>query len=698
MTAPRPARPSRRWSGLVAALALVVTTAGVVVHGTTGADAAPVVPPTRLAAVGPVNPLNEFPTWYRDSNGLSVGLCDNVRDSKCGLLLSALKDQTAPEVFPTNYPAESMYMLAQSTIALPSGGTAVLNDGLQAGFGSLTPKHADGTVFARVRIRIDTPGPGHYVVTHPYGQDSFDVTIGGTRAINVTQDVGLAPGDYTKALDGRIDPFLTWDTGFVTSPDGSSYLGDPAVLHKVKGSALGYNYFKIDGPGIGGPGVDTVSTDQFALTGKVATNAGVSPGNPTYTRTDSSGGRIDVFASSQAGQAVQVSGPGIPTTSLRTDPSGHYFGRVAFTGDYPRTVQVTNASDRPRTTVDVPVTDLVRATSAVYDSDAGTLTVSATSSDTAVPPVLSVPGMGSLSGGSGTFTTSGVPPEQITVTSSAGGQDRVRVTVTGSALAADPVVAVAGPPQVVQQGQTVLLDGTGSLNATSCAWSNVSGALPLSGASTCTASFTAPAAGAVMTFRLTVQGPGGPKTDDVTVTVLDVAPPVANAGPPQNALQGSLVTLDGRGSKATSSWSWSQKGGVPVTLAGAGTSTPTFTMPKTDDPVIFQVNVTGPGGTDTASVQVNPVPDVLNVDQAEFRRGKNEWRVTGTATVPDANTVTVWIGQTPGKTQLGQAVVDALGGWSVRLKSAYVPDSSGTISVESSRGGRQYAVPLVVRN
>jgi hypothetical protein len=201
-----------------------------------------------------------------------------------------------------------------------------------------------------------------------------------------------------------------------------------------------------------------------------------------------------------------------------------------------------------------------------------------------------------------------------------------------------------------------------------------------------------------MSFRLTVQGPGGPKTDEVTVTVLDVAPPVANAGPPQNVLQGAQVTLDARASKFASSYSWTQTGGVPVTLSGAGTATPTFTMPKTDDPLIFSVTASGPGGTDNGSTQVNPVPDVLNVDQAEFRRGKNEWRVTGTATVPDANTVTVWIGQTPGKTQLGQAVVDALGGWSVRLKSAYVTDSSGTISVESSRGGRQYAVPLVVRN
>ena len=37
----------------------------------------------------------------------------------------------------------------------------------------------DQIVFGRVRIRITTPSTGHYVITHPYGVDEFDVTDAG---------------------------------------------------------------------------------------------------------------------------------------------------------------------------------------------------------------------------------------------------------------------------------------------------------------------------------------------------------------------------------------------------------------------------------------------------------------------------------------------------------------------------------------
>ena len=39
---------------------------------------------------------------------------------------------------------------------------------------------------------------------------------------------------------------------------------------------------------------------------------------------------------------------------------------------------------------------------------------------------------------------------------------------------------------------------------------------------------------------------------------------------------------------------------------------PTFTMPNTADPLIFQLTVTGPGGTDVATVQISPIADVLD--------------------------------------------------------------------------------------
>ena len=154
--------------------------------------------------------------------------------------------------------------------------------------------------------------------------------------------------------------------------------------HAITGSDLDTNFFRIDGPDIGGPGINTIQTNLFTMQGRVATNAGVSPTSVTYTRSDTTGGVIDAFATSKPDQVIQVSGTGISTTKLKADVVGRYFGRVAYTGaNPPASVQVTNTSDRPPTTVNVTVTDQVVVTKAAYNSDTGQFVVNATSSDTA---------------------------------------------------------------------------------------------------------------------------------------------------------------------------------------------------------------------------------------------------------------------------------------------------------------------------
>jgi hypothetical protein len=286
------------------------------------------------------------------------------------------------------------------------------------------------------------------------------------------------------------------------------------------------------------------------------------------------------------------------------------------------------------------------------------------------------------------------------VTSSKSGSGTAPVVVTGAALPADPVTAQAPATLTVQQGQSVQLDGSASLNATGFAWAQVAGtpAVTLSNANTSIASFTAPATATTLTFRLTVQGPGGPKTTDEVVTVAAIAPPRANAGPAQSVLAGSTVTLDGSGSTGASSFLWKQTGGVTATLSSTTVAKPTFTMPNTADPVIFQLTVTGPGGSDVATVQISPIPDVLTTSQVEFRTSKAEWRIQGTATVVTGNVITVHLGSTVTGTVLGTASVDALGAWSLRLANGPQPPASRTITLTSSRGGVLVGVAVVVRN
>jgi len=700
-------RGSPRRRAVAAGVAAITALTGFfVVQGFAGATTT-TAPATHMLAVGPTDPSDGFPVWYKDSNNLNVGLCLDVDNPFCNLGAAGV-DTTKPITFPTNYPEESFYQLANSTINLPNGTKAVLDDNLEASFATATPTAGQQQTFGRVRIRITTPTTGHYVITHPYGVDEFDVTDAATRNINFTEDIGVAPGIFTGALGSRIDPFLRWDTGLVTGPDGGSYLGDAVTPHAITGSNLGTNFFKIDGPDIGGTGINTISTNLFTVQGRVSTNNGVAPTAVTYTRTATTGGFIDAFARSEPNQVIQVSGTGVSTTTLKGDAtvdpgvSGNYFARAAYTGDPPATVNITNTSDRPANTVKATVTDQVTLTKSTYNSDTGDMKVAATSSDTATPPTLTVVGFNvPLVAGNATFNLGAgkQPPAFVTVTSSKGGTDTAPLTVSGAAFPAAPVTAVAPPSLTVQQGQTVTLDGSQSQNATGFAWAQTAGtpAVTLTNAATAVATFTAPSTATTLTFTLTVQGPGGPKTTNEVVTVAAVAPPQANAGPAQTVQIGDTVTLDGSASTGASSFSWTQTGGAAATLSSTTAVKPTFKMPNTTDALVFQLTVTGPGGTDVSTVQINPKADVLTTTRVEYRTGTGEWRVEGTTTVNTGNTITVHIGNSLAGTTIGTASPDALGAWSVRLAGP-PPDATRTVSIESTRGGTLLAVAVNVRN
>jgi hypothetical protein len=136
-------------------------------------------------------------------------------------------------------------------------------------------------VFGRLRLRV-TAGlvpNATYTITTPVG--IFTMVADGNGRINTTDDIGLIPLDFTgplSALHSHVGPFLRWDTDLpLFDLAGREYLGTPAIDHTITGSPAGTNFFRIDGPSVGGAGVNRVETSLFAVTGVKSAVVGPPP-------------------------------------------------------------------------------------------------------------------------------------------------------------------------------------------------------------------------------------------------------------------------------------------------------------------------------------------------------------------------------------------------------------------------------------
>src|SRR5439155_1197873 len=230
-----------------------------------------------LSAVGALDPITGFPRWYMDRTGLQLGQClDDSAADPCGVI-AELPDPNQPLVFPGNFPGEFFYWRTTADIDNIGGvgGRARLVMSTQAGFGGATETPADGPgsqiVFARYRVRVVPNGlvPGAtYTVTAPFGVKSFVADAAGS--INFTQDDGCPlgtplPCDFASVLPTTAaGPFLTWDPASAPLPP-AGFIGDPAIPHTIIGSPFNTNIFRIQGPNVGGPGVNVVQTNIFSI-------------------------------------------------------------------------------------------------------------------------------------------------------------------------------------------------------------------------------------------------------------------------------------------------------------------------------------------------------------------------------------------------------------------------------------------------
>ena len=297
---------------------------------------------------------------------------------------------------------------------MPNAGKATLTLGLEASFANEDPIAGDQVTFARTRVTV-IGGPRNTTLTfkHPFGELTVDTDASGKGRL--VQDITPAIGNFNTALKGNFGLFLKWDPA-VAPAAPAGFVGDPAITHKVVGGKAGYNAFSVTGGGI------SVSTDQFGVSGKLATNTGVT-GDRGVINDDF----LDVFASS-SGDQLQVDGvPGqYVTTPMTHDPgSDRHYARIALAdGAKPTSVTVRNLADKPVSTAVIKLAD-VTVTEASFDGE--NLTVAADSQN--FP--LTVAGIGTLTDNRPKVFPSVAPPAVISVKSATGAPVTYPVSVTG---------------------------------------------------------------------------------------------------------------------------------------------------------------------------------------------------------------------------------------------------------------------------
>ncbi|GIE93756.1 hypothetical protein Ari01nite_12210 [Paractinoplanes rishiriensis] len=697
--------------GLGVAFAIAGPLAGVAI-------AVPVTPATprtgRLVEVGPIAE-NGFPAWYRDSNGLRLEACVTVEDPLCPAAADELPDPDAPVSWPDNFPGEFFYQLAGAELTMTNGVDAGIGLDLEGAFAGEVAAEGDQIVFGRVRIRFDANQGERYRITHPYGIDDI---VADDRGVNMTEDIGIAAGNFGLAMNSRVGPFLRWDPA-VAPAAPAGYTGDPGVEHRIVGSPYGTNFIRIErlNPTTGAVLAQMGFTDLFSVQGRLAVNSGVDLSQATYSLNPDGTGSLDVFATSEAGQSIDVVGNttlGYRSTRLRSS-GARYYGRFPITGPMPNgtMIEVVNTGDNPVARKTRSATDMVWVEEVRYDSDARTLLVRARSSDRLTNPALTVTGFGALT--STAFTGVTAPPPTVTVTSAKGGSTTVPLVGAGGTFApAAPVAVAASPDAGPIVGQTVRLDGSGSTGEIDTfTWTQTGGpAVTLTNANQANATFV-PSVTGTYTFRLAVSGPGGAATPvTVSVTVVGAALPGANAGPDQSAIRGRVVNLNGSATTGAETYSWRQVSGPLVSITGATTSRPSFTFPVhalpaapgpnagfvyNNEAVTLELTTTNPAGTTTDRVVITPQPDAFAGMAVRYRTGNNEWRISGNTTLVAGQRVTAVVGNALTGRVIGTANTDAAGAFSIRVTGPQ-PAGATTISLISTTGARTLAFPVNVTN
>ncbi|MCX7084101.1 MAG: Ig-like domain-containing protein [Methylococcales bacterium] len=456
---------------------------------------------------GPSDPIITFPQWYRDEEGLALGLCRSTS-------VFCFPLATNPAGYPGNIGDEAFYNLVEFV-----GTTATTGNDFEYRYmGALeasylpgpTPKHGDETVFARIRITFnfnDVNKEGTYTITHPFGVHTFTnvkattkTNLIGAQAANFfTVDVPLGTG-FEGALSGPVGPFIKWTGNLPLISGTEQFVGNPTIPHTFTGSPFGTNYLRIDGPtgsNIGGTGKDFIEVTLASVLGQIWTNKIATPlkiDSAALSRSQGKNG-IDVWTTSAANKRIIVTGKGMPSLQLKQTsvlnnlpafPMAKYHGHIEYPVTYtginstpeatPAQIKITNLTTGDaleNATIGLP--DVVKIKQATFDTFKRQISVIAESSDQISKPSLIVEGIPGLPSGimmpcivgstEQCFTyqlaLNTEPPEKITVFSAGSGSNNHQlVNLIGSAQNLDnPPIA----DNLVAPGVDVFTGGTSQI-------------------------------------------------------------------------------------------------------------------------------------------------------------------------------------------------------------------------------------------
>lgn len=543
---------------------------------------------------------------------------------------------------------------------------------------------------------------------------------------------------------------------------GNAYIADPARSGPVTGSPLpnfidssgasrNHNIIRLEGPvgsNLGGPGIDFVESTDFSLMGRVYTGtipSKVDVERASYTRS-ATGQQVDVIANAfptavgrlpaqpvpaplppqltffdapcagtldAAGNLVPPFGQPTGATETQMFANGsHYWGQIR-PAILPTAVCVKDGSARDVNGNVVPnfalrqLSDEVSVSQAAYDPATGALTVAASSSDTLVPPTLSLAYgtfRGDLTGGQITLPVVVVPPASVQVQSSAKGFRNQKVSVGATGVAPPPAVrpvAVndsasfledAGPQQLaVLANDTDAIGGTVTITA-----APVLGTTIVNADGTVTYTPRLHANGTDVFSYMVTAGTQISNTGTVSLSIAPVNdPPVAvNESavavvnvPISIAVLANDTDPDGATEILAAVNLTQPAAGATATLAGGVVSFNATTAGIYSFTYQAQDQTLTTSNPATVTVQVVNA-ETLSIGRAEYGASDGRLRVEGSIAPASGQTITLDFVNATGTAlgAIGSTIAAAGGNWSYQASGVVRPTGASAVRATSSNG------------